>query len=115
MCHAKTNKGANGQMPETPIGRGGKVDDTSVVVAEVVQWTEEHERSWSPSRRRRWGFENMYLCGGNACSVDGYDADGRIDYDDDEMTPANQRQRKLARSNSQNSQEEDEEHSCSIS
>jgi len=39
--HAKTARGPRG-LPETPIGRGGKVDDTAVVVAEVVEWTQEH-------------------------------------------------------------------------
>merc|ERR1719517_79838 len=41
-CHAKTNALPGGQLPEAPIGRGGKMDDTSCVVAEVVEWTAEH-------------------------------------------------------------------------
>merc|ERR1719503_296117 len=30
--HAKTKPGPNGELPEAPIGRGGKMDDTSCVV-----------------------------------------------------------------------------------
>merc|ERR1712190_553123 len=52
-CHSKTRPGPNGQLPEAPIGKGGKKDDTSVVVAEVVEWTEAHRRHWAP-RHRPW-------------------------------------------------------------
>merc|ERR1719428_1423191 len=37
-AHAKTQPRGN-QYQDTPIGRGGKIDDTSVVVGEVVEWT----------------------------------------------------------------------------
>ena len=43
-CHAKTRPGPMGQLREAPIGRGGKKDDTSCVVAEVVEWTKD----WDP-------------------------------------------------------------------
>mmetsp|Transcript_107570 Transcript_107570/g.309624 ORF Transcript_107570/g.309624 Transcript_107570/m.309624 type:complete len:417 (-) Transcript_107570:99-1349(-) len=36
-CHAKTMPGPMGTLPDAPIGRGGKIDDTSCVVAEVVE------------------------------------------------------------------------------
>merc|ERR1712190_564736 len=39
-AHRKSKRGLGGQLSEAPIGRGGKMDDTSVVVAEVVEWTE---------------------------------------------------------------------------
>ncbi|CAK9018978.1 unnamed protein product [Durusdinium trenchii] len=57
QCHAKTRPLPNGALPEAPIGRGGKKermtprldrDDTSCVVAEVVEWTEELQKLWAP-------------------------------------------------------------------
>ena len=36
--HAKTHP-VNGQYRPSPIGQGGKMDDTSCVVAQVVEWT----------------------------------------------------------------------------
>ncbi|CAK0883242.1 unnamed protein product [Prorocentrum cordatum] len=49
-AHAKTVRGSLGVLPDTPIGRGGKVDDTAVVVAEVVEWTKEHADEHARSR-----------------------------------------------------------------
>merc|ERR1712037_299382 len=31
------------EQRDAPIGRGGKIDDTSVVVSEVVPWTDRHK------------------------------------------------------------------------
>ncbi|CAE8692721.1 unnamed protein product [Polarella glacialis] len=45
--HSKSQRQANGRLPECPIGIGGKVDDTSVVVAEVIEWTEMHKRRYA--------------------------------------------------------------------
>ena len=67
--HAKSDC-VNGQFLDTPIGKGmvisldpsvspfhmkpssehetgGKVDDTSVVVGEIIEWTEAHTQIWS--------------------------------------------------------------------
>jgi len=63
QAHAKTRPGANG-YPETPIGRGGKCDDTSCVVGEVVEWTEEHAEAWTRLRNERW-WKGVFTCGGN--------------------------------------------------
>ena len=30
------------------LGRGGKKDDTSCVVAEIVEWTDEMKKAWTP-------------------------------------------------------------------
>merc|ERR1719487_1757844 len=64
--HAKTKSGNMG-MPETPIGRGGKMDDTSVVVGEVIEWTDAHNEVWEQVRRQqRW--DRVTSCGGlTAC------------------------------------------------
>merc|ERR1719203_203370 len=67
-CHAKTERGPNGQLPDAPIGLGGKTDDTSCVVAEVVEWTEAHSKVWAP-RQRAWPWANFMTCGSN-CAVD---------------------------------------------
>jgi len=44
--HGKTQPGHDGLMQEAPIGRAGKCDDTSVVVAEVVEWTDKEKTDW---------------------------------------------------------------------
>ncbi|CAK9009778.1 unnamed protein product [Durusdinium trenchii] len=45
-AHAKSEVGLYG-LPDTPIGLGGKMDDTSVVVGEVVEWTKAHSEVWA--------------------------------------------------------------------
>lgn len=61
--HNKTRPGPGGYMPDTPIGRGGKMDDTSVVVAEVIEWTKAHSEVWAQVRRNRQ-WQNIASCGG---------------------------------------------------
>jgi serine/threonine protein phosphatase PrpC len=60
--HAKTQAGPSGWRA-SPIGPGGKIDDTSCVVAQVVEWTESHGEAWAQIRtQRRW--RNLFSCGG---------------------------------------------------
>lgn len=67
--HAKSEPQC-GQFIDTPIGKGGKVDDTSVVVAEIVEWTEAHREIWSQVRRnRKW--KNAFSCGAPDLSCGG--------------------------------------------
>lgn len=61
--HAKSRSGPSGHLPETPIGRGGKMDDTSVVVGEVVEWTQAHSEVWAQVRRQRQ-WRSLVTCGG---------------------------------------------------
>jgi len=75
-AHSKSSDGGTGSFPDTPIGKGGKVDDTSVVVAEIVEWTEAHREVWASVRRNRQ-WKSVLTCGGcvgptscNACQVD---------------------------------------------
>lgn len=68
-CHAKTQPAMNGLYADCPIGRGGKVDDTSCVVGEVVEWTDAHGDAWATLRRREW-FRNFFTCGGALPSGD---------------------------------------------
>jgi hypothetical protein len=67
-CHAKTLPTAQGYR-DAPIGRGGKVDDTSCVVGEVVEWTEDHGEAWANLKRRKW-FRNIFSCGGAIPGLD---------------------------------------------
>lgn len=81
-CHEKTRPGPTGALPEAPIGRGGKTDDTSCVVAEVIEWTDSHSKIWAP-RQRRLNWHNMMTCGdGCAAASDDYD-----EYDEDMLPP----------------------------
>eukprot|EP00913_Durusdinium_trenchii_P010448 g9795.t1 len=50
-AHAKSEVGLYG-LPDTPIGLGGKMDDTSVVVGEVVEWTKAHSEVWAQVRKQ---------------------------------------------------------------
>jgi len=73
----------NGQFLDTPIGKGGKVDDTSVVVAEIVEWTEGHKEIWSQVRRnRKW--KSVLSCGGMQCGGSGRGACNTCEADDED-------------------------------
>jgi hypothetical protein len=52
-CHRKTERGHNGEPRDSPIGLGGKVDDTCCVVGEVVEWTKHHSLMWSKAHSKR--------------------------------------------------------------
>jgi hypothetical protein len=68
-AHSKTQQ-IDGQYPESPIGRGGKIDDTSVLVGEVVEWTDAHGEAWKKLRNQRW-WRNVMTCGATpACGSD---------------------------------------------
>lgn len=60
--HAKTQP-VQGKFRQTPIGLGGKIDDTSCVVAQVVEWTEAHGEAWAKVRSDR-AWRNFFTCGG---------------------------------------------------
>mmetsp|Transcript_58560 Transcript_58560/g.110188 ORF Transcript_58560/g.110188 Transcript_58560/m.110188 type:complete len:405 (+) Transcript_58560:64-1278(+) len=114
QCHAKTQRGKNGQMPDTPIGRGGKMDDTSIVVAEVVAWTEDHKSHYA-SRNTGWGWD-LLMCGSSVnCSAD--KDESRYEYED-EMMPAYHRpaHRKPRRAPATaDDDEDDDDLRCSVS
>lgn len=63
-AHSKSG----GRAYATPVGVGGKADDTSVVVAEVVEWTPRCE-SWARSRRakRQSNWLDMFACASSPC------------------------------------------------
>jgi protein phosphatase PTC7 len=61
-CHAKTKPSFGGGYPDTPIGIGGKRDDTCCVVGEVIEFTDSHREVWSRIRRQqRWN--SLFTCG----------------------------------------------------
>ncbi|OLP93473.1 putative 1-aminocyclopropane-1-carboxylate deaminase [Symbiodinium microadriaticum] len=63
-CHMKTKADLRtGKYPDTPIGKGGKRDDTCCVVGEVVEWTEMDCMYWEGVQRRR-RMKELVTCGG---------------------------------------------------
>lgn len=50
-AHEKSAKNVHRLQSYTPVGLGGKADDTSVIVAEVVEWTHSRREVWERSRR----------------------------------------------------------------
>lgn len=74
-----------GLKKDTPVGLGGKADDTSVVVAEVVEWTRERRQAWlreHPRRPKRW--TSIFSCGTgpSCCHAEGGSGSGDSDSDD---------------------------------
>merc|ERR1712048_1450795 len=114
-CHAKTRAGPNGRMPETPIGKGGKMDDTSVVVAEVIEWTEAHSKIWSQVRRQRQ-WDDLVTCngaiGGGACRTCGRDEE--TDEFEDNYQNSQRRSGPGYRQVSHSSAEEDDDDRCNV-
>jgi len=66
-AHEKSAKSSRKLQSYTPVGLGGKADDTSVVVAEVVEWTHSRREVWQRSRRPpKW--HGLFGCGvSDAC------------------------------------------------
>merc|ERR1719399_526003 len=62
-CHSKTEMGLVGYK-DTPIGKGGKVDDTCCVVGEVVEWTANHSELWTRVQRNK-AWSGLFACGGH--------------------------------------------------
>mmetsp|Transcript_128986 Transcript_128986/g.360918 ORF Transcript_128986/g.360918 Transcript_128986/m.360918 type:complete len:406 (-) Transcript_128986:83-1300(-) len=111
--HAKSDA-KNGQFMDTPIGKGGKVDDTSVVVAEIVEWTDAHREIWSQVRRnRKW--KSVLSCGGLQCGGYGGGPCSAACQADDEDDRRGRRGGKAAEESERGSDSEEEEGRCSIS
>ncbi|CAK9050711.1 Putative 1-aminocyclopropane-1-carboxylate deaminase [Durusdinium trenchii] len=73
-CHTKTKaEPRTGKYPDTPIGKGGKRDDTCCAVGEVVEWTEADSVYWRGIQRQR-RVKELVTCGGvlglNAMCID---------------------------------------------
>mmetsp|Transcript_4285 Transcript_4285/g.9979 ORF Transcript_4285/g.9979 Transcript_4285/m.9979 type:complete len:406 (-) Transcript_4285:44-1261(-) len=110
--HAKSDA-KRGQFMDTPIGKGGKVDDTSVVVAEIVEWTDAHREIWSQVRRNRQ-WSSVLSCGGMQCggpqnSCSACEAD-----DADEVRTRSIRKRGAEPESEFESESEEEESNCVV-
>jgi protein phosphatase PTC7 len=70
--HAKTVT-VNGQYRQAPIGAGGKIDDTSCLVGQVVEWTPAHGEAWAQLRTKKM-WRSIFSCGGAlpTCEEDEY-------------------------------------------
>jgi protein phosphatase PTC7 len=66
--HAKTQP-YQGTWRQTPIGKGGKIDDTSCVIGQVVEWTDAHGEAWAKIRSQR-SWESLLTCGGHIPSCE---------------------------------------------
>jgi len=78
-CHGKTQI-LNGKHRQTPIGLGGKIDDTSCLVAQVVEWTDAHGEACKQIRsKKRW--HSIFSCGGVLPTCE--DEYVTVEYEDD--------------------------------
>lgn len=117
-CHAKTRPGPTGFMPDAPIGRGGKVDDTSCVVSEVVALTDIPD-AWAPSVHNRiddddgdGGVIDFLRCGA-MCNAS---EQGEVDIGDGTCRRAGrQRRRQQQRHRARDSSEDDDDRNfCNV-
>lgn len=78
-AHQKSDLGK--PLHPTPVGVGGKADDTSVVVAEVVEWTRTRREDWLRRRRGEpcWlglpAMDGLSFCQTAVCQSDSEDDD----------------------------------------
>lgn len=107
--HSKTSDGGTGVFPDTPIGKGGKVDDTSVVVGEIVEWTDAHRDVWAQVRRNKQ-WSSVLTCGGcqvrNSCNT--------CQYGDDEDADQIKMSQRGNTSDEYEDDEEENEEKCTI-
>jgi len=80
-AHSKCAMGFGRPAQLTPVGEGGKVDDTSVVVAEVIEWTPTLCQAWAKAHRRPSAFASLFSCGTTMCKPKrrGYTSDHELD------------------------------------
>lgn len=112
--HAKSDA-KGGQFLDTPIGKGGKVDDTSVVVAEIVEWTDAHKEIWSQVRQKR-KWKSVLSCGGMQCGGHGGACAATCQADDDDDKKARSGKSRGDNDSEYGSDSDDEDsRGCSIS
>merc|ERR1712187_465772 len=110
--HGKSKVGSQGSLPETPIGRGGKMDDTSVVVGEVVEWTEAHSKVWAQVRRNKQ-WQNMVSCGCiEACK--GWTQNGEDSGEEHELDFRDLREGRPKSPQSRQDSDDEQDEQCSI-
>lgn len=115
-CHAKTRpRPQDGQYPDTPIGKGGKVDDTCCVVGEVLEFTESHSEAWKRvQRQRQW--DKMFHCGSACCEEEKSeeDDDGGTDAETGDVLSKRNNKPLHHRGRDTSSDSEDEPSRCAI-
>mmetsp|Transcript_98335 Transcript_98335/g.276540 ORF Transcript_98335/g.276540 Transcript_98335/m.276540 type:complete len:403 (-) Transcript_98335:132-1340(-) len=111
--HAKSDA-KGGQFLDTPIGKGGKVDDTSVVVAEIVEWTEAHKEIWSQVRQKR-KWKSVLSCGSMQCGGAATSScSNACQADDDEDRRAKAKSRGPEHESEYSESDDEEKPGCSI-
>jgi len=117
-CHAKTQPGPDGTYANTPIGKGGKRDDTSCVVGEVVEWTEQHSEAWAHHRKRQQ-WQDLFTFGGlfMACCPDGRQRMPlcNAEIHDESLSLSHRSGASHSRESMSTEDEEDDERACVIS
>lgn len=80
-AHAKSEITADTPVPISPLGVGGKADDTSVVVAEVVEWTERRRELWERTQKPKSVWGRFFSCavGGPTCGSQDHEANSDSD------------------------------------
>jgi len=113
-CHNKTKVDPRtGNWPDTPIGKGGKRDDTCCVVGEVVEWTQEHSNYWQGVRRQK-RMKELMTCGG-VLGMGAMCVDDDEDEEDDEISYTKTRDvREYQASPSFYDEEDDDKKNCSV-
>lgn len=119
-CHIKTKLDPRtGIYPDTPIGKGGKRDDTCCVVGEVVEFTESDSQHWEGVKRQK-RMKDLITCGGifsvaPMCAVD--DDEDELSGNEEEsniMYSRPREAREYQASPSFYSEDEEEKESCSV-
>lgn len=67
-AHLKSEMNLFTRLQSTPVGAGGKADDASVVVAEIIEWTAERREVWARKQRRPSVWSSLFSCSAAPCS-----------------------------------------------
>jgi len=119
-CHIKTKVDPRtGIYPDTPIGTGGKRDDTCCVVGEVVEFTEADIQHWEGVKRQK-RMKDLVTCGGifnvgPMCAVDDDEDDLSGNEEESNIMYSRPREvREYQTSTSFYSEDEEEKQKCSL-
>ncbi|CAE8720995.1 unnamed protein product [Polarella glacialis] len=85
-AHSKSDISGRCPPQSTPVGFGGKADDTSVLVAEVVEWTAAKREDWEQGQWQRSSWGQMFGCGHDGYSA--AEATSDSDFEEDETSRA---------------------------
>eukprot|EP00397_Hematodinium_sp_SG-2012_P025717 GEMP01026888.1.p1 GENE.GEMP01026888.1~~GEMP01026888.1.p1 ORF type:complete len:412 (+),score=102.06 GEMP01026888.1:29-1237(+) len=113
-AHGKSGNNGRDRTRLTPIGPGGKVDDTSVVVAEVVEWTKAHGTALRDVRGKK-RLQKLLGCfvGSQRASDCMFPPKGMDDEDDDTNDSENDND-DVSEEESDSEEEEEPQARCTI-